>query len=66
MTCSPRLALPFLTAGQAQKEMTHNEALQILDFVTVAAIWNRRAMIRPQAQVSGIATSSGRRRRAPG
>ena len=38
MTCSPRLALPFLTAGQAQKEMTHNEALQILDFVTVAAV----------------------------
>lgn len=30
---SPRLSLPFLTAGQAQKEMTHNEALQMLDAI---------------------------------
>ncbi|MCE7798640.1 DUF2793 domain-containing protein [Sphingobium sufflavum] len=28
---SPRLSLPLLAAGQAQKEMTHNEALQALD-----------------------------------
>jgi hypothetical protein len=28
---SPRLSLPCLAAGQAQKEVLHNEALQILD-----------------------------------
>lgn len=28
-----RLALPFLSAGQAQKEVTHNEALQVLDLI---------------------------------
>lgn len=31
MSGTPRLGLPFLSAGQAQKEFTHNEALQILD-----------------------------------
>lgn len=28
---SPRFALPMLAAGQAQKEITHNEALALLD-----------------------------------
>ena len=28
---TPRLGLPFLFSGQAQKEVTHNEALQRLD-----------------------------------
>lgn len=28
---SPRHALPFLTTGQAQKEITHNEALILID-----------------------------------
>ena len=31
MTATPRLALPFLSSGQAQKEVFHNEALQTLD-----------------------------------
>lgn len=31
---SPRLALPLLNAGQAQKEITHNEALALLDLLT--------------------------------
>lgn len=38
MTATPRLSLPFLIAGQAQKETTHNEALQILDFVGAGAV----------------------------
>ena len=28
---SARLGLPFLAAGQAQKEVTHNEALALID-----------------------------------
>lgn len=31
MAKSPRLQLPLLSAGQAQKELTHNEALILLD-----------------------------------
>jgi hypothetical protein len=38
MTGTPRLALPFLSAGQAQKEWVHNEALQILDIAVAAAV----------------------------
>jgi len=38
MTSSPRLALPFLNVGQAQKEFTVNEALQTLDLVVAAAV----------------------------
>jgi hypothetical protein len=30
---SPRLRLPLLSVGQAQKEMTHNEALALIDIL---------------------------------
>lgn len=35
---SPRLQLPFLAVGQAQKEMTHNEALTRLDICVQAVV----------------------------
>lgn len=35
MSATPRFSLPFLSAGQAQKEFFHNEALQTLD----ATVW---------------------------
>jgi len=38
MSSTPRLALPFLTPGQAQKEYFHNEALQQLDSLISTAI----------------------------
>ena len=38
MSSSPRLALPFLAAGQARKETTHNEALQLLDLLVAATV----------------------------
>jgi hypothetical protein len=41
MAESPHLGLPFLEAGQAQKHVTHNEALRILDALvqlSVAAV----------------------------
>jgi len=38
MSSSPRLALPFLSVGQAQKEFSHNEALQTLDLLVAGAI----------------------------
>ena len=38
MSNSPRLALPFLVPGQAQKEVYHNEALQRLDVLVAPAV----------------------------
>ncbi|MFA5969136.1 MAG: DUF2793 domain-containing protein [Sphingomonas sp.] len=35
---TPRLALPLLQAGQAQKEIYHNEALAMLDIALAAAV----------------------------
>lgn len=35
---SGRFALPFLSAGQAQKELFHNEALGMLDLLAHAAV----------------------------
>lgn len=35
---SARLGLPLLQAGQAQKEVTHNEALTLLDLAVQAAV----------------------------
>ncbi|MFW2850555.1 DUF2793 domain-containing protein [Sphingomonas sp. TX0543] len=35
---SPRLALPLLQPGQAQKENDHNEALALLDIATQASV----------------------------
>lgn len=44
-TATPRIGLPLLSAGQAQKETTHNEALLLLD-----------AAIAPVVQAIGIDT----------
>ena len=38
MSASARLSLNFLSAGQAQKEFFHNEALQTLDLLVAAAV----------------------------
>lgn len=38
MENTERLSLPMLIAGQAQKELFHNEALQTLDIVVAAAV----------------------------
>lgn len=38
MTKSARLFLPLLAPGQAQKEITHNEALAQLDIITQAVV----------------------------
>lgn len=38
MPYSPRFALPLLAVAQAQKEMTHNEALTLLDAIVQATV----------------------------
>ena len=37
-SATARLALPMLSAGQAQKEMSHNEALTLLDMAVQGAV----------------------------
>lgn len=48
-----RLFLPLLAAGQAQKEMTHNEALTILDLLVQAAAERMDAEIPPEDPAPG-------------
>ena len=38
MSSTARLSVPFFIAGQAQKEFTHNEALQTIDLLLAAAV----------------------------
>lgn len=38
MSATPRLKLPFISPGQAQKELFHNEALQVVDSAVAAAV----------------------------
>ena len=38
MSATPRLSLPFIVPGQAQKELLHNEALQVLDVLVVGPV----------------------------
>ena len=38
MAVTPRLSLPFLSVGQAQKEFSHNESLATLDALVAGAV----------------------------
>jgi hypothetical protein len=53
MTSTPRLGLPFLSAGQAQKEVFHNEALQTLDLVVAGAVEEPQRSDPPEAPSLG-------------
>jgi hypothetical protein len=55
MTATPRLALPFLSAGQAQKEFTHNEALQTLDMIVGGAVEDGPLVTPPASPAIGDA-----------
>ena len=53
MSSTPRLGLPFLSAGQAQKEIVHNEALQTLDLLVAATVEDLPADTPPASPVPG-------------
>jgi Protein of unknown function (DUF2793) len=44
---TPRFSLPLLAVGQAQKELTHNEALMLLDALVQPAAESRTTEIPP-------------------
>jgi hypothetical protein len=48
-----RWALPLLAAGQAQKEITHNEALLAIDRWLHAAVVSRAATAPPETATPG-------------
>ena len=53
MSATSRLSLPLLDAGQAQKEVTHNEALALLDGCVAACVEQRALASPPPAPVAG-------------
>jgi len=50
---TPRHRLPYIIAGQAQKELTHNEALALIDAVANASAVSIGLNTPPAAPVSG-------------
>lgn len=55
MSGTPRLELPFLSAGQAQKEWTHNEALQTLDVLVSGSVEEEPRSDPPASPMVGAA-----------
>ncbi|ALK10112.1 DUF2793 domain-containing protein [Blastochloris viridis] len=53
MSDSPNLALPFLAAGQAQKHVTINEALSVLDALVHLTVLGKDATAPPAAPADG-------------
>ena len=53
MTDTPRLALPAIEAAQAQKHVTHNEALVLLDALTHLAVESRALSAPPVSASEG-------------
>lgn len=53
MANSPHLALPYLEAAQAQKHVTHNEALRALDALVMLAVKDRDLASPPPSSSEG-------------
>src|SRR5262249_47775340 len=53
MTSTPRLVLPVIDAAQAQKHVTHNEALSLLDALTQLAVESRTLATPPGTPADG-------------
>lgn len=53
MSATARLGIPLLSAGQAQKEFFHNEAIQILETLTCPAVEEGPRQIPPSAPTTG-------------
>ncbi len=54
MTDSPNIGLPLMEAAQAQKHVTHNEALIFLDAILQVAVSNIAATAPPSSPTAGM------------
>jgi hypothetical protein len=50
---TPNLSLPYIAQGQAQKEVTHNDALNLLDAVVQLAVLDRDLATPPGSPTQG-------------
>src|SRR3954452_4868196 len=53
MTDTPNLGLPFIEGSQAQKHVTHNEALRILDAAIQVAVKDLTRTAAPSSPADG-------------
>jgi len=53
MSTTPNLGLPYIDAGQAQKHVTHNEALRVLDTLVQLAVLDRDLAAPPVSPAEG-------------
>ena len=53
ISTTPRLALPLLAMAQAQKEVTHNEALILLDALIYATVEDGPIVAPPAEPAEG-------------
>jgi hypothetical protein len=55
MSTTPKLGLPYLAAGQAQKHVTLNESLRMLDVIVQLAVESRALAAPPASPAEGAA-----------
>lgn len=55
MSDTPRLALPLIASAQAQKHVTHNEALAVLDALVHLTVLDRDLAVPPVSPAEGAA-----------
>lgn len=55
MDQTPRLSLPFIMPGQAQKHITHNEAIEVLDALVQPTVESRSVSAPPTTPLEGEA-----------
>lgn len=53
MTTSPNLNLPYILPAQAQKHITHNEAIKLLDSLVQLSVLDRSLSAPPTSPVAG-------------
>lgn len=53
MANTPRLGMPYLVAGQAQKEITHNDALNDMDSMAQMSVINKTTATPPATPAEG-------------
>ncbi len=53
MSDTPNLAIPYIAASQAQKHVTHNEALSIIDGLVHLAVISRNTTAPPSTPANG-------------